>query len=85
MTYKGVIKDNTVILEEGTHLPNGATVWVTLAPAQRGKEEAATEEELRERQAVVARMEEFSQKLAERNVNLGDLLLEEREELRNRV
>jgi hypothetical protein len=60
MTYKGVVKGNTVLLEEGTHLPNGATVWVTLAPAQRGKEEAVTEEELRERQAVVARMEEFS-------------------------
>jgi hypothetical protein len=85
MTYKGVVKDNTVVLEEGTHLPNGATVWVTLAPAQPEKEEAVTEEELRERQAVVARIEEFSQKLAGRNVNLGDLILEEREELRNRV
>jgi len=85
MTYKGVVKGNTVILEGGTHLPNGATVWVTLAPAQPEKEEAVTEEELGERQAVIARMEEFSQKLAGRNVNLGDLILEEREELRDRA
>ena len=85
MTYKGIVKGNTVILEEGTHLPNGAPVWITLAQAQPEQEEAVTEEELRERQTVVARIEEFSQKLVGRNVNLGDLLLEEREELRNRA
>jgi hypothetical protein len=85
MPYKGVVKGNTIILEEGAQLPNGAVVWVSLAPAHLEKEEAVSEEELKERQAVIERMEQFSQKLAGRNVNLGDLILEEREELENRA
>ncbi len=28
MTYRGVVKDNVVILEEGAHLPEGAIVEV---------------------------------------------------------
>ena len=85
MTYKGVVKGNTVILEEGAHLPNGATVVVTLAPAKQEEEAVVAPEKIDERQALVARMKEFGQKLAGRNVNLGDLILEAKEELENRA
>jgi len=85
MTYKGVVKGNTVILEEGTHLPNGTTVVVTVEQAAREGKEGATPGELNERCALVTRMKEFGQKLAGRNVNLGDLILEAKDELENRA
>ncbi|MBI3302495.1 MAG: hypothetical protein HYZ72_10540 [Deltaproteobacteria bacterium] len=85
MTYKGVVKGNMVILEEGVHLPNGATVVVILEHSQQEEGEAVTEEELSKRQALVTRMKEFGQKLTGRNVTLGDLILEAKEELENRA
>lgn len=83
MTCKGIVKDNVVILEEGAHLPDGAIVVVTVQQATQEKE--VSPEEIIERQALVARIKAFSQKLAERNVNLGDLIIEGREELENRA
>ena len=86
MTYKGVVKGNTVILlEEGVHLPNGTAVVVTVEQATQGEGESVTPEELNARCALIARMKEFGQSLAGRNVNLGDLLLEARDELENRA
>lgn len=73
MIYKGVVKRNVVLLEEGVHLPDGVRVAVTLEPVEG---EELTFEKLEERQAVVARMKEFGQQLAGRRVNLGDLILE---------
>jgi hypothetical protein len=83
MTRKGVVKDNIVLLEEGSSLPNGATVMVTLEPKRQEKE--VTPEEIAHRQELVAQIKAFSQKLAGRNVNLGDLILKEREELEGRA
>jgi hypothetical protein len=85
MTYKGVVKGNVVILEEGAHLPNGTTVLVTVAQAKQGAEGTVGPEELDERRALIAQMRAFGQKLVERNVNLGDLILEGKEELENRA
>ncbi len=83
MTCKGVVKNNVVILEEGAHLPDGVTVVVTMEQViQEGK---VTPGEIAERQALVTQIKAFSQKLAGRNVNLGDLILEGREELENRA
>ena len=44
-----------------------------------------TPEEKEERQILVARMKEFGKRLAGRNVSLGDLILEGREELESRA
>lgn len=44
-----------------------------------------TPEELEERRVLVAQMKEFGQSLAGRQVNLGNLMLEGREELENRA
>ena len=75
MPYKGVVKDNVVILEEGACLPNGTRVAVTVEEmAQAGLGEV-TPEETEERRALVARMKEFGQRLAGQQVNLGDLIL----------
>ena len=82
MTCKGVVKNNVVILEEGAHLPDGATVVVTV---QQAIQEEVFPEEIAQRQALVVRMKEFGQRLAGRNLNLGDLILEGREELENRA
>jgi hypothetical protein len=83
MTYKGVVKGNTIILEEGVHLPNGTTVVVTVE--QTTQEESVTPGELNQRHMLVAQMRKFGQKLAGRNVNLGDLILEAKDELENRA
>ena len=85
MIYKGVVKGNAIILEEGAHLPNGARVVVTVEPREEQEVGEITSEEREARQALVARMEEFGQRLAGRQVNLSDLILEEREELQNRA
>ncbi len=82
MTCKGVVKNNVVILEEGAYLPDGATVVVTV---QQAIQEEVFPEEIAQRQALVVRMKEFSQRLAGRNLDLGDLILEGREELENRA
>lgn len=85
MTYKGVVKENVVILEEGASLPNGARVAVTVEEIPPTGVGELTSEEREEHRALVARMKEFGQKLAGRQVNLGDLILEGREELENRA
>ncbi len=79
MTCKGVVKGNIVVLDEGVTLPDGATVVVTIEPPQQAQEEIDT------RRALTARMRAFGQKLEGRNVNLGALILEGREELRQRA
>jgi len=83
MTYKGVVKGNVVVLEEGIHLPDGVRVTVTVEQMEQVEVGEVTPEELEERRVLVARMEEFGQRLAGRQVNLGNLILEGREELEN--
>jgi hypothetical protein len=85
MTYKGVVKENTVILSEDAHLPNGTVVEVTVVPATLETEGEASTEELNERRALVARMNSFGEKLRGRNVNLGNLILEAKDELEDRA
>ena len=85
MTCKGVVKGNTIILEERVHLPDGVTVSVTVELMKQAEMVEVTPEEKEERQILVARMKEFGQRLAGRNVSLGDLILEGREELESRA
>lgn len=83
MMCKGIVKDNVVIVEAGVRLPNGASVVVIVD--QVGKEKEVTPEEMTERQTLVARMKAFGQRLEGRNINLGDLALEGKEELNDRA
>jgi hypothetical protein len=85
VTYKGIVKGNLVLLEEGVHLPDGARVTVTVERGERQVEEKATPGEMAERRALVARMKEFGQRLAGRRIDLGGLVLEGREELADRA
>lgn len=85
MTYKGTVQGNVIVLEEGVPLPEGARVLITVEQMQKREKSTVTPEELHQRQAVVARMKEFGQRLAKRDINLGDLVLAEKEELENRA
>lgn len=85
MTCKGTVQGNVIVLEEGVLLPDGATVLITVEQVQKEEMPTVTPEELRQRQVVVARMKEFGQRLAKRDINLGDLVLAEKEELENRA
>jgi hypothetical protein len=83
MRCKGIVKGNVVLLEEGVHLPDGTRVTVTMEEAEQVEE--ITAEELAERRALVAKMKAFGEKLAGRQINLGDLVLEGRKELEERA
>ena len=85
MTYKGRVQGNVIVLEEAIPLPNGEPVLVTVEQVRPGKTTTVTPKELQQRQDLVARMKEFGQSLEKRNINLGDLILEEKEELENRA
>ena len=83
MRCKGIVKGNVVLLEEGVHLPDGARVTVTMEQAEQAEE--LTAEELAERRALVAQMKALGERLAGRQLNLGDLVLEGRKELEERA
>lgn len=83
--YKGIAKGNVILLEKGVYLPEGMRVMVTVERVEQVEGEEITPEEVAERRAVVARLKEFGQRLAGRSVNLGNLILEAREELENRA
>jgi len=84
MRCKGVVKGNVVILEEGARLPDGVRVAVTVEEEMQVEGAEVTAKEMEERRVLVARMREFGLSLAGRHVNLGDLILEGREELESR-
>ncbi len=84
MRCKGVVKGNVVLLEEGVHLPDGIQVMVTVA--QEGQmDDAVTPEELGQRRELVTRMKAFGERIKDRRINLGDLIVEGREELEERA
>ena len=85
MQCKGIVQGNVVILEEGAHLPDGVSVTVIVEPEEQLEEAEVTPEELAQRRDLGERMKAFGQRLAGRRVNLGDLVIEGREELEDRV
>lgn len=85
MQCKGIVQGNVVILEEGIYLPDGIRVTVTVEQEEQQEPAEVTDEELAQRRALGARMKAFGQRLAGRHVNLGDLVIEGREELEDRV
>ena len=85
MTYRGMVKDNMVILPEDAHLPDGTVVEVTIATTPETVESRASAEEIIERQTLVARMKAFGEQLRGRDINLGALILEAKDELEDGV
>jgi hypothetical protein len=85
MRCKGIVQGNVIILEEGVHLPDGVRVTVTVEQEKQIEEAEVTREELAQRRALGERMKAFGQRLAGRHVNLGDLVIEGREELEDRA
>ncbi len=85
MQCKGIVQGNVVILEEGIHLPNGVRVTIAVEQEEQREPAEVTHEELAQRRALGERMKAFGQRLAGRHVNLGDLVIEGREELEDRA
>ena len=83
MKGQGVIHGNMVILDEDVHFPEGVRVTVTVEP-ETPAVDGLTPEDLAQRRTLVAQMRVFGQRLAGRNVCLGDRVLEAREELEDR-
>jgi hypothetical protein len=81
MQCKGIVKGNVVILEEGIYLPDGVHVTVTVEQEEQPEPREITDEELVRRRALRELMKAFGQRLAGRRVNLGDRVIEGREEL----
>ena len=81
MSYKGYVKGNVVILEKGIYLPDGVHATVTVEQEEQPEPREVTDEELVQRRALGERMKAFGQRLAGRYVNLGDRVIEGREEL----
>ena len=80
MQCKGIVKGNVVILEEGISLPDGVHATVTVEQEEQRELAEVTAEELAQRRALGERMRAFGQRLAGRDVPLGDLVIEGREE-----
>lgn len=85
MRCKGIVQGNVVILEEGVSLPEGVHVTVTVAQEEQPEPAEVTDAALAQRRALGERMQAFGQRLAGRRVDLGDLVIEGREELEDRA
>jgi hypothetical protein len=85
MQCKGIVQGNVVILEEGIYLPDGARVTVTVEQEKQQESAQVPHEDLAQRRVLGERMRAFSQRLAGRHVNLGDLVIEGREEFEDRA
>ena len=83
MKGQGVIHGNVVILDEDVHFPEGVRVTVTVEPVSPAADVLAPKD-LAQRRTLIAQMRAFGQRLAGRNVCLGDRILEGREELEDR-
>ncbi len=85
MQWKGVVHGNIVVLDEGVQLPEGIRVTVAMESTGRIKTEQITPGNLEQRLDWMAQIQSFGQQLADRQVCLGDLVLEGREELEERA
>ncbi len=85
MQWKGVVHGNVVVLDEGGELPNGVRVTVIMDQTDGSRTEEVTPDDLEQRRIWAAQIRAFGQKLRGRQVHLGDLVLEGREELEERA
>ena len=85
MQCKGIVQGNVIILEESIYLSDGIRVTVTVEQEEQQEPAEMTDEEFTQRRALGERMKAFGQHLAGRQVNLGDLVIKEREKLEDRT
>jgi hypothetical protein len=85
MQWKGVVHGNVVVLDKGEQLPEGVRVTVTIDQTDVMGTEDLTPDDLEQRRIWAAQIRAFGQQLTGRQVNLGDLVLEGREELEERA
>jgi hypothetical protein len=70
-------------LDEDVHFPEEVRVTVMVEPGTPAAD-ILTPADLTQRRTLVAQMQAFGQRLAGRNVYLGERVLEDREELEDR-
>ena len=85
MQWKGVVHGNVVVLDDGERLPDGVRVTVTLDQTDVIQTAEITPEDLEQRRTWAAQIQAFGQQLSGRQVQLGDLVLEGREDLEERA
>jgi hypothetical protein len=85
MQWKGVVHGNIVVLDKGEQLPEGVRVTVTIDQTDVMGTEDLTPNDLEQRRAWASQMRALGQQLTGRQMNLGDLVLEGREELEERA
>jgi hypothetical protein len=81
MSYGGTVKDNTVILDPDVRLPDGLRVVIT----EVSSEPALSLDDLAIRTSVISKMKAFGRRMNDRDLNLTEELLSEREELGRRA
>ncbi|ETX02636.1 MAG: hypothetical protein ETSY1_02880 [Candidatus Entotheonella factor] len=85
MQWKGIVHGNVVVLDEGSQLPEGCRVTVEAASNDEVKAERIAPDNRQQRLAWLTQIQTFGEQLANHQVNLGDLVLEGREELEARA
>lgn len=85
MQCKGVVHGNVVVLDDGGQFPDGVRVTVTIDQTDVDRTEDITPDDLEQRRTWAKQMQAFGQQLVGRQINLGDLVLEGREELEDRA
>jgi hypothetical protein len=85
MQWTGVVHGNVVILDEGIRLPDGLRVIVEVEQRDEMPTEPVVPDAAQQRHDWMAQMQAFGERLASRQMNLGNLVLEGREELEARA
>jgi hypothetical protein len=85
MQWKGVVQGNIVVLDEGALIPEGSRVTIAIEPIDRARSHPAVPDDVEQRQAWAAHLTTFGERLRGRQMSLGNLVLESREELEERA
>jgi hypothetical protein len=85
MQWTGVVQGNAVILDEGIRLPEGLRVTVEVEQRDEMPTEPVVPDAAQQRHDWMVRMQAFGEQLSSHQVNLGNLVLEGREELETRA
>jgi hypothetical protein len=85
MQWTDVVQGNVVVLDEGIRLPEGLRVTVEVEQRDELPIGPVVPDAAQQRHDWMAQMQAFGERLASRQMNLGNLVLEGREELEARA
>ncbi|ETW97612.1 hypothetical protein [Candidatus Entotheonella palauensis] len=85
MQWKGIVQGNVVVLDEGAHLPEGSRVTIAIEQANRALSEPTSPDDVEQRQAWMTQVNAFGDRIKDRQIHFGNLVLESREELEERA